>query len=111
MSLALLSTDPVTPTLFTEWSFSHMAHHQDIARRIYELYGRALPLFVIDPVDPRDPEAMLQNHQTMHNNQNAVLGIDGNDLLSVDFGDREQRAAWIFLNFSEHQQANQILGV
>ena len=111
MSIALISTVPTNPTLFQEWSFSHMVHHRDIIRRIREVYGNILPEYIIDPVNLNDAESTLYNHQTMHNNQNAVLGIDGNDLLEVDFRDVEQLAAWVFLNYSEHQQANQILGI
>jgi hypothetical protein len=111
VSLALISTVPTVPERFLEWSFSHMAHHRDINHAILLQFGDQFPEFPLDPIDFDDPEEMLYNHQTMHNNQNSVLGIAGNDLLSVDFGDIDQRSAWIWLNFQEHLQANAKLGV
>lgn len=108
MSVASIANVPSDPESMLQWSFSHMAHHRDINRRILEVFHVQLPEF---PLDPFDPVFMGDQHQTMHNNQNAVLSISGNDLLDVEWQDEAQKSVWIFLNFTEHLKAGNILGV
>lgn len=111
MAVADIANIPVDQPTLLIWSFSHMAHHRDINRRIYELDVIALPEFPLDPLNPNDPETFLEQHQIMHNNQNAILGIAGQDLSEVNFQDKVELSTWIYLNFIEHQQAGNILGV
>lgn len=111
MGLALVENVPESPETLAEWSFSHMAHHRDVNRAIYQKYGYALPEYVLDPFDPRNPGTWLYQHQIMHQNNDAILGISGYNLLEVDWGDPGQREVWINLNFNEHFQWNQDLGV
>ena len=111
MGLASIANIPEDDQSFAAWSFSHMAHHRDITRRIFEAYGVEIPLYQIDEFDPRNPGAWYDQHQQMHNSQNTVLRIAGNNLDDVDWTDANQRAAWVWLNFTEHQQAGAILGV
>ena len=111
MGLAAIENIPVDQPTTDQWAFSHMAHHRDINRKIFELHGIEIPEFNLDPFDPNDIGTFRYQHQQMHNLQNAVLGIAGGDLTDVEWQDQEQRASWIQLNFIEHLQANQILGV
>jgi len=114
MALAALFNIPGTEEELNEWSFAHMAHHLDLINFIYNNSQIALPVFVLDPFNPRDPdsvEAWSYLHQIMHQNQNALLGINGFDLTSVDWQDQNQVAAWIQLNAIEHVQAANITGV
>ncbi len=111
MGLASIANTPADQNSTDEWAFSHMAHHRDINRVIYEKYGIEIPEFNLDPFDPNDTGTFSYQHQEMHNLQNAILGISGNDLLDVQWQDEEERAGWIQLNFQEHLQANAILGV
>lgn len=94
-----------------QWSFAHMAHHRDINRRIYELVKIALPEYIIDPVNPSDSGEWEYQHQLMHDNQNGILGIEGQDLTGIDWKDQRTLASWIFLNSNEHYQASAILEV
>lgn len=114
MALAALFNVPGTEEELLQWSFAHFAHHLDLVNSIYNLTKIPLPIFVLDPFSPKDPnsvEAWSYLHQIMHQNQNALLGINGFDLTSVDWQDQNQVAAWIQLNATEHVEAANILGV
>lgn len=109
--LADLANVPSTDEERAQWSFAHMAHHRDIAARIYTLVKVALPEYILDPVNPADTGEWEYQHQIMHDNQNALLGIDGQDLTGIDWKNQNELAAWIFLNMSEHFQASDILEI
>lgn len=111
MGVADIANVPNDQKTLLEWSFSHMAHHRDINRRIFEIENVALPEYALDPVNPNDAEVFLAQHQIMHNNQNTVLGIEGQNLSEVNFRDPVELSTWIFLNFQEHLAAYNILGV
>ena len=109
--LANLYNVPGTDAERAEWSFSHMAHHRDIALAIYDLIAVALPEYILDPIDPNDTGQWEYQHQLMHDNQNQILGIEGQDLTGIDWKNPNILTAWIFLNSSEHYQAAQILRI
>lgn len=109
--LADLYNVPGTDEERAQWAFAHMAHHRDINRRIYELVKVALPEYILDPVNPSDDGTWEYQHQLMHDNQNALLGIDGQDLTDVDWKDSRILTSWVFLNASEHFQASNILEI
>ncbi len=109
--LADLYNVPSTDEERAQWAFAHMAHHRDIAARIYLLVKVALPEYILDPVNPEDAGDWEYQHQIMHDNQNALLGISGQDLTGIDWKDPRLLAGWIFLNSSEHYQASNILGI
>lgn len=113
MALANLANVPADPNTLAEWSFSHMDHHRQIADRIKSVYGIDVPVYPLDPVDlsQSGTSDQLYQHQEMHSAYEAVLSILGNDLTDVNWQDEAQRSDWIFLNFSSHQQAGQILGI
>lgn len=93
------------------WSYSHMAHHRDINRVIYQLIGLALPEYLLDPIDPNNLGPWDDLHQAMHDQMDQVLGISGFNLLGVDWNNQELLASWIFLNATEHKQAADILEI
>ena len=111
MAIANLANIPADEQTLMEWSFAHMAHHVDLNAYLQREKKVNLPIFPLDPVNPADMATWSYQHQLMHNNQNQLLGISGNDLLDVDWQDQGQRATWIFLNFAEHLQATNITGV
>jgi hypothetical protein len=43
--------------------------------------------------------------------QNEILGIQGEDITSLDFQDEAQLSSWIQQHFIEHYQAEGKLGV
>lgn len=114
MSLAGLYNVPQDQLQLAQWSFINASAHADIVRVIYQRTGEVLQSYVLDPFDPTNPTSMqnwLYQHQLMHQQMDAVLGIAGYDLLDVDWTDRGQFAAWIDSHASEHLQAGQILNL
>ena len=109
--LANLYNVPGTDSERAQWSFSHMAHHRDINQQIYNLLKIALPEYILDPIDPNNTGQWEDQHQIMHDTQNQLLGIQGQDLTGVDWHDPRILAGWIFLNSNEHYQAAQILRI
>lgn len=111
MSLASIFNIPSSPEQMAAWSFSHMANHRDIIRLIYERGGVILDEYAIDPINLADPKGFLDNHQILHQQFSAVLGLSGFDLSDVDFNQKEQLAVWIDLNARSHRAACDILGL
>lgn len=104
-AVAALYNVPSTPEELGTWAFAHAAHHRDIIRLIYERGQVKLVEYPLDPMPTDDLEAWTYQHQQMHQDFDSLLGISGYDLTDVDWKDRNQVAAWIFLNASEHYQA------
>lgn len=94
-----------------QWLTAHAEHHRDINRRIFELFHANLNEFILDPMDPNDNQVWQAQHQVMHQQMDAVLGINGFDLSEVNFNNKDLLTGWIFLNSSEHFQAANILGI
>jgi hypothetical protein len=111
MGLASIANVPSDdPESLSKWAFSHMQHHRDIIQRIKNIYGISLPEYTLDPIDPDNP-LIFDQHQIMHNGMNSVLGIAGDDLSVVNWGNSGERTVWIYLNMIEHLQVNTLLGV
>jgi hypothetical protein len=114
MSLAALWNIPKTSDQLAQWSFVNAAAHRDIVRIIFQKSGRQLDSYVLDPIRPHDEDnfqAWLYQHQVMHQQMDAILGIQGYDLLELDFSDDGLTAGWVQSHAIEHQQAGQILGL
>lgn len=108
--LAALWNLPTTPETLSWFTFSNQQHHAAISGSVWSQLGLVLPQWPLDPLPP-DQTTWLYDHQQMHNQQNAVLGIVGNDLTELDFHDISQLTDWIELHAREHQQAAEILGI
>lgn len=93
------------------WATTHMTHHRDINRALYEITGANLAEYVLDPINPLDSRVWEAQHQLMHFNMDAVLGISGYDLTGVDFTNEKLLPGWIQLNANEHYQAANILNI
>lgn len=109
--IADLYNVPGTDEERAQWAFAHMAHHRDINRVIYQLVKVSLPEYSLDPINVNDTGTWEDQHQIMHANHNALLGIQGQDLTGVNWKDPELLEGWIFLNRNEHYQAAAILGI
>ena len=111
-AIAAIYNVPSTRDELNEWSFAHAAHHADIIRRIREIVpGTKLDSYVLDPFDPKEPGVWLYQHQTMHQQFEPILGIQGFDLLDADFSSQDNFAGWVWLNDQTHFQAADILGI
>lgn len=112
MPLATLYEVPRTTEDLHGWSFAHMAHHRDICRAVYEQFnGHVLSEYVLDPLNPEESQVWLAQHQAMHQQMDAVLGIAGYDLMGVDWLDPEQVPDWIRKNAVEHAYAGKVLNI
>ena len=114
MSIAALYNIPASPEQLAQWSFVNATQHADIVRLIFQATGRQLDSYVLDPFDPQDPsgiETWVYQHQTMHQQMDAVLGILGYDLTDVDFTNQGVLAGWIQSHAAEHVQAGHILNL
>lgn len=113
MSLGALWNAPRTPQQLAEWSFANAAAHRDIVRVIFQTTGQVLDSYVLDPFDPRDAgfDTWLYQHFVMHQQMDAILGIQGYDLTDVDTVDRHFTEIWIAAHAIEHMQAGQRLNL
>lgn len=110
-AIAALYNVPSNQSELEQWSFAHAAHHNDINRVIFQRTGITLASYVLDPFDPKNAGVFLYQHQLMHNAQNAILQIEGFDLLDIDMTDQNQFGGWAWLNAQEHYKAAQILEI
>jgi hypothetical protein len=111
--LAVVSEVPRTPQEWLVWSFHHTLSHRAIIDAIFVRDQRYLTEYILDPI-PTDAEvikAWLQNNQLAHADFNAVLGTQSADLTSVDFNDRKQLEAWIYLHYQSHLGAETVLRI
>lgn len=111
MALAVLEELPETREDWDTWAFCNMAHHRDIIRRVREIYNVDLTESVLDPFDITNPATWLYKHQLMHQHMDAVLGIQGFDLVGVKWGNPDEMEGWIAAHANEHVQAGTILNI
>lgn len=114
MSLATLLNIPADihdQEAFDQFSFSNQNSHNKIVAAILAQHDTTLSIYVLDPMPLHDPGVWLQNHQQAHNDFNSITGVPGNDLTSVDWNNEQEKAYWMELHWSEHQQNEQILGI
>ena len=109
MSIAALFNVPRNRQEIDQWAFAHIANHRDIIRVIYQVLGEALPEYALDPIDVSDTGTWERLHQVMHQQMNFLLGLEGFDLLGIDWEDENKLAAWIQINAVEHRQASDLL--
>jgi hypothetical protein len=88
-----------------EWAFAHYQHHLAIASAIRDKHNIRLDVTNIWPMNPRNIQVWLEAHQFIHNEMNAVLHVQGNDLSAINWDDDKQRQGFFFLNFQEHRSA------
>lgn len=109
--LPLLYNVPTDQNSFMEMSFANVDEHRKIITAVRTLYSITIQEYIIDPIPMFDFSGWAYRHQLMHNQQNAVLGIAGNDLTAVDLTKPDEVAAWTNLHAQEHYQAASILGI
>lgn len=109
--LANILNSPVAGQELAWWTANNAEQHFAIINAIRAKYGVSLREYVLDPVSPTDFTDWLWRHQYTHNDMNAVLGIDGNDLSTLDLNNALNVQQWTFLHFTEHYQAAKILKI
>jgi hypothetical protein len=112
MAIAALYNQPSDEAEFGIWGFSHLAHHRDINRVIYEIASIRLDEYALDPVNPMVAgKEWEQQHQSWHNAVNEILGTGGFNLLNIEWGDGGKLASFIQSNAAEHMGWSDLLGV
>lgn len=94
---------------FEEWAFAHQQHHLAIIEAAKNK-GVTLTFYPIYPLSKANIETFLQQHQSMHDEFNAALHLNGNNLSNVDFSNERQVAGFVFLNAKEHLDAAAVVG-
>ena len=103
MSIADLFNIPGDDQQLFYWSRMHLVWHRSCNLAIFQQQDIILPEYLLDPLPVGDPGQWLQNHQTMHNNLDTLLGVQTYNLTDVDWGDEQQRIGW----FQAHAQLSQ----
>lgn len=102
---------PRNPASLNNFSFNNDQEHLHIINAIQDQFGVTLDRYPLDPIPLEDSRGWARRHQIMHNNMNRVLGIQGQDLSSVDFTDERPLEAWIQIHVQEHYKANLYLNI
>jgi hypothetical protein len=102
---ALLGFDYKDQRSRETWALNHAADHQEIQQAIQRQGGPNLQIWELYPVNFRDWDAFALRHQSAHNSMNAVFGMEGSDLMGVDFNDPKSSEEWHALHFKEHDAA------
>jgi hypothetical protein len=111
MGLASLLNTPKTQDQLNGWSFSHALHHKAILVALQQKTNSKFTEYSLDPFNPDDQQNWLLRHQQMHDDFNSQLGLNGQDLQSVDLNNEKEMQLWTYYNFQEHQAAAQALAI
>lgn len=67
--------------------------------------------YIIYPVDQNHLSDFLEANQSLHSDMNGILGLQSSDLQDVDFQNENQKTAWFYSHYLEHQSAEIKLGI
>jgi hypothetical protein len=108
---AVLWEIPRTQQAWDFWSFHHKLSHEAIHQAIAQKHGLNLPVYPLYPINTNRITDFLQANQQTHLDMDAVLQLQGTDLLEVDVRNESQLSAWIYLHVREHIAAEKALGL
>lgn len=100
MSVADIFNIPGDAAQLASWAMLHMIWHRSCNVEIFRQHNIILPEFILAPINTEAADGFLENHQTMHNNLDAILGVSSYDLMNVAWNDENQRIGW----FQAHAQ-------
>lgn len=103
--LPLLLNVPKDPSEWSQFSLSHRTSHDLIRQRIKQKFGVGLTDYEVDPMNPEDFTGFLQNNAQLHDDMNAVLGLQSSNLQDAQLDDPARLRAWINLHYQEHYDA------
>jgi hypothetical protein len=93
------------------WSRMHMVWHRSAIVEIQRQHAIILAEFLLDPISVDEIDVFLANHQTMHNDLDAILQVPSQDLTNVDWEDETQRIGWFQAHAQQTQQESNKLGI
>ena len=111
MALPYIYTKPESDDDWKAWAWNHASNHYDILQAAFVSKGQNLNQYILDPLDKNNLGTWLYQHQDTHNQINKLLGLQGNDLLNLDWRDPDQFSEWLRLNGDEHVRINTALGI
>ena len=82
-----------------------------IRQAIQAQKGITLNEYIVDPISPQFTQDFFNNNSRMHLDMNQVLGLQSQDLTSVDIENKEQLSEWVSNNYQEIYSAQSALGV
>jgi len=94
-----------------KWSFDHFQDHVEILQAIKKQLNISLQEWPIFPFTPDSPDVWLRMHQAMHFDMNNALNISGSSLTEVNFDNRAEVDAFLDMNYLEHSNAREALGI
>jgi hypothetical protein len=109
--LAALMNVPKTDAQWQQFSYDHRNSHDKIRAAIKKKFGTDLPDYQIEPINPDNIQQFLQNNASLHTDMNGILKSQSSDLLDVDITKPDQLDSWINLNYQEHENVEQLLGI
>lgn len=110
--------DPPNPRLpdarmaLNHISFANMDSHLRISAAVFQQFNSFdLQIPPLDPVNPNAFEEWLGIHQSVHNQMNVPLRINGQDFSVLDPNNQAEVTNWVFLHAAEHREAENQLRI
>lgn len=110
MLVSLLNVPNDDPS-WQRFFFDNRNQITEIRQAILVQKGVNLPEYILYPVEQDSLQTFLLNNAQSHTDFNGVLGLQGADLLEVDFKDKSQLEAWIYINYQELFDASAALEI
>ena len=111
MTLARLQNVPQDEHDWLSFAFSNSNSHFRINNALRTQFNIINPQTILDPIPQFDFLNWLRRHAQQHSVMDQTLGILQSDLTAVDIKDPKQLQDWIFVQFGEHKQAADKLGI
>lgn len=93
------------------WSRMHMMWHRSCNVEIERQFNIILAEYILDPISSDAIDQFLSDHQIMHNDLDAILGIASQNLQEVDWEDENQRIGWFQAHAQLTRQESDKLGI
>ncbi len=111
MGLGNVFNVPNSQEDWNQFSFSLQGVLRDVSRRILELNGPIVAEFPLDPISTSEPGVQLEGIQSMMDQINSTLNLQGFNYIDVDLSDEGQKTAWVWLLANNVREAAAAVGV
>ena len=100
---------PETDADWQNFAWNSKDQIDQIRQAVSTKYGVALQEYVLYPFTPTN--AWLQNNSSAHTDFCSVLGLEGHNLIDLNFQNSDDVASWINLCYHELFDASSILEI
>lgn len=94
-----------------KWHWDHWNDHLEILSAVQSKLNVSLNQWPIFPFTPESADTWLRLHQAMHFDMNNAIGLPGQDLTGADFNNPAALDAFYDMNYIEHSNAREALGI